>query len=433
MNDQIEMIVTCVDNLHHLIYNASNDMAICLTQRSFLQGEVHISYPCPANGDLIADQLIRFGVSDMIFLSKADQYQPERLFPELQDLLRQGTHRYITLLIPYKTPPECGHRDDGKLRSFILSASLFDAAIFLKAKARFHSFIYHTVYQYLNSAGSINLEAVQVHKPPTKVSGKYNKLLKDALLVLPHKGSVKFLNRSLKHIRQTLQAPAVINVCFDDHSYKKADQLHLNGCDRYLNAPLNVGPYLPRHYSIVQTEKKFIFFHDSDDISIEGRFEKQINELMSRQLDMIGSHELRIDQFSKSLILIRFPLDVNRSLALNYCHPLFHPTSLITKQAYLRTKGFSTDRRFAYDTQFLIRSHFFLKIGNIDDFLYLRFRRPSSITTSAATKLGNDARRFLLWRWSLDFRLILNNKLRLDDSSLVVQPHQFSYELIKID
>jgi glycosyltransferase involved in cell wall biosynthesis len=201
----------------------------------------------------------------------------------------------------------------------------------------------------------------------------------------------------------------------------------------YANSPGNVGPYCARHYSIINSSKDYIFFQDSDDIPVNTRFAKQIKEMERRNLDMVGSHELRIDQFERQIAIIRYPLDVSEALKHGSFHPLFHPTALISKDAYIRTGGFSTNLRFGYDSQFLIRSHFYLNSGNIDDFLYLRFKRPNSLTTNPKTKLGSNLRIFLLWRWRTEFKLVKENKLQLQDSSLSVQKHSFDYSMIAVN
>jgi hypothetical protein len=59
-------------------------------------------------------------------------------------------------------------------------------------------------------------------------------------------------------------------------------------------------------------------------------------------------------------------------------------------------------------------------------------QKPNSLTTNAKTKLGSDLRIFLLWRWITEFRLVKENKLDLQDSSLSVQKHHFDYNMIEV-
>lgn len=378
----------------------------------------------------------KIGISDIAFISKGDHFDFKVLAKEINYIFKSGLHRDLTLLVPYLPPPSVSQRNDGKVRSALASSKLLPDTVFHLNK--FWRMLYDLTYTYLNSPESQNIEIFQVGKPKLpadKTDTQLPDLLKRSLLIVPHKGSVKLLKRCLSHLNLIQDLPDS-NICFDDESYKKIDNVEFVNLKprltSFLNNPGNVGPYLPRHYSILNSNKEFIFFQDSDDIPVNSRFFKQLSELKKRKLDIIGSHELRVDQFAKSLIIFRYPLEVIKTDSAYFLNPLFHPTSLITKRAYLKAKGFSTNIRFGYDYQFLLRACFILKMGNIDDFLYIRFKRPNSLTTKASTKLGSSVRAFLNWRWRIDYKLVNENKLDLDNSSLAVQKHQFDYQLIKL-
>ncbi len=355
---------------------------------------------------------------------------------EISYIFKRNIHNYLTLLVPYFPPPSISSTNYGKVQSGIVSSKILqNTTIFNLGK--FWKTLYDITYTYLNSPVSQNIEIFQIGKPtpPSDKSDKQiHELLRKSLLVIPHKGSVKLLKRCLSHLNIAKHVPS-INLCFDDNSYKKIDVNkfpNLKQLKQFRNIPENVGPYLPIHYSILDTSKEFIFFQDSDDIAVGSRFFKQLTELKRKNLDMIGSHELRIDQFARSLIIIRYPLEITKTDKAQLLCPLFHPTSIITKKAYLRAQGFSTDRRFGYDYQFFLRSCFTLKMGNIDDFLYIRFRRPNSLTTNSVTKMGSSIRSFHKWRWIVDYGLVNEDKLDLRDSSLRVQKHTFNYQLLEL-
>src|SRR5690606_38937921 len=128
----------------------------------------------------------------------------------------------------------------------------------------------------------------------------------------------------------------------------------------------------------------------------------------------------------------RFPLNVNYALARQSFHPMLHGTCIMTKTGFLKVGGYSTEGRFGYDTQFLLRAGFFLKVGNMDNFLYLRFQRPHSLTTAKKTKFGTKMRKFMAWRWRVDFNLVSSNKLDLADSSLLERKHNFPFNIFRI-
>jgi hypothetical protein len=428
----VDVIMTTRYNIKHINIVAERDVIILI-----INGNTPVTYHTydrQESLEVIDDLRSCNDVSDLIFLSRKDSYN-NVILPELENLLNLA-YTPIILFVPYKKPPLYGQREDGKVESFIIKANIFDKAIAEKAKNVFWKIIYRITYKYLNSNHDNNILIKQLGKISDTLRVLPNlKLLENSLLIIPHKGSVKLLNRCLNHLNLTTHLPENINICFDDHSYKQID-IHNFACLQkaklFVNEPLNSGPYPSRHYSIMNSDKEYIFFQDSDDVSAHLRFETQANELENRGLDMIGSHELRVDQYSKSLKLFRYPLDANKSLDARNYHSLFHPTALITKKAYIKAQGFSTDRRFGYDSQFLMRAHFFLKIGNIDDFLYIRFKRPNSLTTHPKTKIGSHLRSFLLWRWRIDFKLVSEKKLDLAASSLITQAHKFDYELKRI-
>jgi hypothetical protein len=435
MKRKIEIVETTHLKLLSLRLNFSCDYIILL-KKGFTQAETVFSvFNIEENNS--SESLQNNDIEYLVFLSGIDKFDPRNILVEVKKIFDKQIHDKLTLLIPYKTPPEFGPREDGKVHSFIISKEQFDLKVFEYSKYQFWKAAYLFTYRYLNSVDNDSIEIFQVSHPrgnrrlplSSPVSLKH-----DAMVILPHKGSPKLLTRCLNYLGKINHRPAEVNICFDDNSFKNMTSTYLADYNVFVNRPANVGPYLGRHYSIIKSSKKYFFLQDSDDISTKDRFFKQLKELNNRKLDMVGSHELRIDQFSKSIVLFRFPLDVNKSLKEQYLHPLFHPTTMITRKAYMKTNGFSTNLSFAYDTQFLIRSYFYLKIGNVDEFLYIRFKRPNSLTTSPKTKIGgSNLRKFLMWRWRSDFKLILEGKLELSDSSLAVQHHEFPYEMSKIE
>lgn len=384
----------------------------------------------------IEDNLLDRSNVKFLYISKRDNFTKDNII-EIVDILKRQINTFdVELLVPYLSPPTFNVRDDGDVKSFILDFKVPQKQMLLKYYKESESLIYHITYSYLNSKKSKNIEIYQIGKDTPKPRNKDHSKINfdESLLLIPHKGSPKLLKRLLHHLNLIKQIPSSIRLCFDDYSYEKVEfSLFKNLKNKLrwvLNNPINCGPYLARHYSIISNNKKFIFFQDSDDISTSSRFERQIIELSKNNWDLIGSHELRVEQFVKKLILFRFPIDVNNAFKDKPAHPLFHPTSMITKKGYLKTKGFSTDLTFGYDQQFTFRANFNLKIGNVDDFLYIRFKRPGSLTTHSKTKIGTSQRSFLSWRWRIDMDLVQEGKLNLEDSSLSVQKHKFDYKMI---
>ena len=432
-----EIVVTSIINLTSIKFDRQHNVIVVLTQSQDAQTVITPNTTLVI--DIISKRVLEKETKGIVFIAAEDSLDFDELTPIVQQLYKDKHPDGIALFIPYKLPPMLSQRDDGCVRSFLISPAWLRQDVLSSYFPDFKKLAYNLLFPYLNSARSKNIDIFQVGKASAEdnFTGTGDaQLLKRSLLIIPHTGSLALLKRCLLHVNQAPSLPGAINICFDDNGYQKfnADRFDRisNLLKVYANNPCKVGPYPGRHYSITDTSMEYIFFQDSDDIPVNARFEKQIVEMEKRDLDMVGSHELRIDQFEQQIMIFRYPLGVTEALAQGAFHPLFHPTALISKSAYLRTGGFSTDRRFGYDSQFLMRSHFYLRSGNIDDFLYIRFKRPNSLTTNAKTKLGSDLRTFLLWRWITEFRLVKENKLDLQDSSLSVQKHQFDYNMIDV-
>ncbi len=277
---------------------------------------------------------------------------------------RQLQTPFARLLIKYEVAPQYHIRQDGFVRSCIVPASLIKAAHLPPVTQGAAQQIYRVIYDYLKSGTSHNLEAVQVGKAPVAESTvAYREALAKAAVIMPHKGPLHLLKRSLNNLQHCADLPAHIRICFDDNSYKtglaQTIPAALTGARLYRNEPLHCGPYPPRHYAIADNEDEFLYFCDSDDVPTINRFQVQQQELLEKGLDLIGSHELRVNEFNRKIEIHRFPLEVNAALAYGNFHPLLHPTSMIRRAAYDKTGGFSTDIKFGNDSQLLLRAYFF--------------------------------------------------------------------------
>jgi hypothetical protein len=433
----IELIVCPLALLNAEVINLQSNVIIFLVASS-MKNVYKLHVGKSEIGEEIENILSHESLVATAFISKSDKFELTSLADAIKQNCREKINAGLIFLIPYKSPPTYFQSNDGTVGSFLVFGQSY-ARTALAGRSNFEKIAYQTADSYLNSDNDRPIRILQVGKAGKKITQEnrtHARELEKALLIIPHKGSIKLLNRCLLNLKNIKFLPQQVNICFDDMSFRKIVKPGLNlgkNIFMYVNSPKNVGPYLGRHYSILNTKQEFIFFHDSDDISVEDRFIKQIHDLKDRKLDLLGSHELRIDQIAGRVVAIRYPLDVSFALSdMKGFNSLFHPTSVISRKAYLKTGGFSTDLRFGYDSQFLLRSQFFLRIGNIDDFLYIRYKRPNSLTTNPATRIGSNLRTFLLQRWITDFRLINENKLNLQESSLKLRKHTFDFKMLKV-
>jgi hypothetical protein len=204
------------------------------------------------------------------------------------------------------------------------------------------------------------------------------------------------------------------------------------------NAP--VGPYVIRQSLIDLSSEHFIVFHDSDDISCHDRIACQAAEIAERQVAVVGSHELRVDELARRVEIYRFPLDASAALALpgstehndRSNEPLLHPTVTMARSGFVQAGGFSTNRKIANDTQFMLRAYFSLRMRNVDSFLYIRRRHSAALTVAKQTALGSSLRHFLGSTWGADFEAVKSGKARLEETSLWARLEPVPHHLTRL-
>lgn len=426
--------VISVHQLNSSNYDGAYNQILALTEDHIedVAAEICSSQKLRANLNLISK---RYPVEYYVYLSSADHFKSHHLVDDVRCFISNPTTE-IALLLPYLTPPIENFRTDTDAQSFIISKKTFETKAFPMLNPI--KFIYSIVNFHVNSPESKNIEIIQVGKPSSSrnIDGRLLSKIQNSSIQIVHKGPLSLLKRCLTHLNNSKIIPKEIEICFDDRSFKKLDISEFRNIENritlYKNTPIRVGPFLARQFMVEQSNREYIYLLDSDDIAVKSRFSKLMLEIEERNLDLLGSHELRIDQIGKKLAVIRFPLNVNFALEKKSFHPLLHGTCIVSRKEFLRAGGYSTDGKFGYDSQFLLRAFFFLRIGNIDDFLYLRFQRKNSLTTAKKTTYGTKLRGFMAWRWKVDFDLVYDGKLNLSDSSLFQRKHNFSFKIVKV-
>jgi hypothetical protein len=142
---------------------------------------------------------------------------------------------------------------------------------------------------------------------------------------------------------------------------------------------------------------------------------------------LVGCHELRVDELTREVIAIRFPLDASEGLRRCYGHALLHPTSMVTREGFFQAGGFSTNLPISSDTQFLLRCYFKLQIRNADGFGYIRRRHPTALTVAPGTNMDAPFRIYLTQRWETNFEAVKRREISLEESALRVEKTDAPY------
>ncbi len=253
-----------------------------------------------------------------------------------------------------------------------------------------------------------------------------------ASLIMAHRGSRDHLEAALHFIHQAEGERPRVRVGLDVDKPEDFSSLAAQypQTEFYYTQPAPVGPYAIRQELSARTAEPLLILHDSDDISCHDRFTTLRAELRYAGRDvMVGSHELMVDEMRQQVSPIRYPLDVSRALQRTAGFAFLHATAIVAHAGFFSAGGLSTDRVIAYDTQFLLRAHFKLRIANVDEFLYIRRRHGESLTVAPETADGIPLRCQLGEMWRADFEAIKKGALTLEKSSLrpSLRPPDFEF------
>jgi len=224
-------------------------------------------------------------------------------------------------------------------------------------------------------------------------------------LIMPHRGSDRHLLGSLASLaRQTCPFRTIL--CFDQEPEPGliAQLPLMPDLELFQVTPNPAGPYVPRQHFALKSNARYVAFQDSDDVSLPCRLETLAACADATGADVVGSHEIRIDETLRMVAAIRYPVDVNRALSLGDGSVQLFPSTLVRTSLLKRLGGFSTNRAYAADRHFQLRAFWHARIVNLDSFLYVRRRRAESLSTSAATGMDSDERRRINQLWDEAFQ-----------------------------
>lgn len=345
---------------------------------------------------------------------------------------------WVTVLLPWQEPPTRSIRADGLADSFCCSPEVFFDLLKTLHTDSNERLCFNLLDAILN--GQLPVQSLVVRQLPLLgiESGPVFPL-QNAALIMAHRGPKQFLTSALRFVTSAAgnsQVKVRVGLDVEDIAEYRSLSEVFPAVEFYGVDKPPVGPYVIRQRLIDLSTEHFIVFHDSDDISCHDRFARQTVELTDQHVEAAGSHELRVDELTGTVEVYRFPLDATAALALpgsteqndRANEPLLHPTLTMLRSSFLAAGGFSTNRKIANDTQFMLRAYFSLRMRNVDSFLYIRRRHSSALTVEKRTALGSSLRHFLGSTWGADFEAVKSGKARLEETSLWPRlepvPHQ---------
>jgi len=321
------------------------------------------------------------------------------------------------VLLPWIPPPQDKERDDGLVCSFLCTKSVLDELVVLYAGTPDDRLCFCLFDAILN--GRLTVPRLLVRQLPYRE----REVLHDsqagpAALLMPHRGSPAHLRVALAHLPESDMLRIRVGLDMEDvGEYSSLAALH-DHVEFFRAFPAPAGPYLIRQRLAGMSSEPSIIFQDSDDVSTSDRFSSLRAALTGTDRDLVGCHELRVNEITGEVRAFRFPLDVTRALRQGFGHSLLLATCIIGRDAFFSAGGYSTDQTISYDTQFILRAFFHLRIRNVDQFLYIRRKHAASLTELPHTAIGSDFRRGIERPWTIDFEAIKRGELALSESSL---------------
>lgn len=242
------------------------------------------------------------------------------------------------------------------------------------------------------------------------------------------------LETCLRAVGESRGGADIVSVCFDEAATDDHRELaqRFPWAEFYRSEPHSNGPYVSRERFIRSGATPIVLFQDSDDAPTLSRRGVLVAALLESGADLIGSHELHVNEIWRKVMAIRYPLDASAALAAADGHTLLLPTSAGRRDAIRAAGGFSTIRTFNSDLEFVFRAFFSLKLRNVDEFLYIRRSRAGSLTQAPETGILSPAREAHSAALRKDFERIKRRELALEGSVLKTQ-HRSDFEQIRID
>ena len=357
------------------------------------------------------DDATSFGIVDRrsrLLLAKA-----------LAEHWKANTHEHrLTIIVAPKAPPRDTRRTDAPVVSLIATAGLFGLVDVrrLPASAWCFEFLKRALR---GPALEIDIQIVHTLAPTITSASEGN-----CLTTISHRGPERYLRLSVESIRRQSHATDVWVAI--DQKYPccrlLADAKDDARLRIYQMLPHPAGPFVALQAFSRASDTDFIARQDSDDFALPNRLGRLIGTARASDAGLVGSHELQLNEVTRQVLPVRYPLDVNRALdEFGPAYQALLPTTVVSRQAFEQVGGISTTRIFTLDVEFWLNASMRTRIVNVDEFLYIRRRHARSLTMRADIGMASLIRRRYHRLRTSDFRKVKAGLLDLEQSSLAIR------------
>jgi hypothetical protein len=338
-------------------------------------------------------------------------------WPRLASEIPAGKRGVIVLVALRQCPwPEAV--SDGRVYSFLATMDVFRELLAQARDALPWQLCFRLLFAAMND--ELPLDRLLIRQLPYPELNEARAECPAVSVIMAHRGSPQHLCTALQFLDRVDSPFITSQIGLDVEN--PAEYLQMTKDfprARFLHVqPSPAGPYVIRQELAERSISELMMLHDSDDVSCSDRVTSLYGEMCASNCDFVGSHELRVDELTSEIFAIRFPLDVTAALREKGGHALLHGTGMIRRDSFLKSGGLSTDQMVANDTQFLFRAYFYMKIRNVNSFLYVRRTHARALTVAPETANGTPLRLELDQRWRADFQRIKQGDMTLAESSL---------------
>src|ERR1039457_2783254 len=220
--------------------------------------------------------------------------------------MMEGARRPALILLPWKAPPEWELRFDGQVRSFGCGRATFRSLVARAAERPVEGLCFALLDDIMNQRLAVDRLAVR-QLPYGAMTGR--EACPTMSLIMAHRGRRQYLSTALRYISRAI-GPNVrprIGLDEDEPTAYASIAAHYPEAQFFRLVPAGAGPYVVRQELARRSKEPLLVFHDSDDVSCYDRFVRQEELLRSAGCDLVGCHELRVDEMEKEVTAIRFP------------------------------------------------------------------------------------------------------------------------------
>jgi glycosyltransferase involved in cell wall biosynthesis len=216
-------------------------------------------------------------------------------------------------------------------------------------------------------------------------------------VILPHFATPHYLGLAVESVlRQdfTDLALIVVDDCSPSDDWQAALRPFASDSRlTVLRTSINVSHLRIKNAVLRSVRSPYVGFQDADDISLPGRFRRQVGMLTSGRADIVGCAIEHIDQHGTAVGRRRMPRNGNLWMRLGRSTVLHHPACVVRREVLTCLGGFDGTARLGADTDFHLRAAYLYRLRNVRRVLYQYRIWPRSLTQDPQTGFASQVRR----------------------------------------